>query len=165
MGPLLSFGGGNPTYIPQFAPPYGVWSGDHTKLRGSEMANVVFFSFSETDRETVLLIKGRAVNPNYTALDFRVQDLLKRWDTEDPAVIRQAISKSIKGTSRTIVFVGNDTSSSYWVPEEVQMTLDAGKPVYAIRLSGTWGAGPSCLTSNGIEVLEWSETALQVLAT
>ncbi len=29
------------------------------------MANVVFFSFSETDRETVLLIKGRAVNPNY----------------------------------------------------------------------------------------------------
>ncbi len=75
------------------------------------MANVVFFSFSETDRETVLLIKGRAVNPNYSALNFRVQDLLKRWDTNDPAVIRQAISKSIKGTSRTIVFIGNDTCS------------------------------------------------------
>jgi hypothetical protein len=66
------------------------------------MANVVFFSFSETDRTEVLLIKGRAVNPNYAGLDFRVQDLLTRWDTEDSAVIRQAISKSIKGTSRTI---------------------------------------------------------------
>jgi len=129
------------------------------------MANVVFFSFSETDRETVLLIKGRAVNPNYAALDFRVQDLLQRWDTTDPAVIRQAISKSIKGTSRTIVFVGNDTASSYWVPEEVQMTLDAGKPVHAIQLSGAWGAGPSCLSSNGITVYHWSEATLQDLAT
>jgi hypothetical protein len=129
------------------------------------MANVVFFSFSETDRETVLLIKGRAVNPNYAALNFRVQDLLKRWDTNDPAVIRQAISKSIDGTSRTIVFVGNDTSSSYWVPKEVQMTLDADKPVYAIRLNGAWGAGPSCLASNGIIVHAWSEANLQNLAT
>ena len=129
------------------------------------MANVVFFSFSETDRETVLLIKGRAVNPNYTALNFRVQDLLQRWDTNDPAVIRQAITKSIKGTSRTIVFVGNDTSSSYWVPEEVQMTIDTGKPVYAIRLNGTWGAGPSCLASNVITVRGWSEATLQNLAT
>lgn len=129
------------------------------------MANVVFFSFSETDREAVLLIKGRAVNPRYTALNFRVHDLLQRWDTTDPAVIRQAISKSIKGTSRTIVFVGNDTSSSYWVPEEVAMTIEAGKRVFAIRLSGTTGAIPACLTSNGITVCAWSEATLQQLAT
>ena len=129
------------------------------------MANVVFFSFSETDREIVLLIKGRAVNPNYSALNFRVKDLLQRWDTDDPAVIRQAISKSIKGTSRTIVFVGNDTSLSHWVSEEVQMTLDADKPVYAIQLNGTWGSGPSCLAANGITVHPWSEATLQYLAT
>lgn len=59
------------------------------------MATVTFFSFSETDRQTVLLIRGRTVNPNYTTLNFRVQDLLQRWDTTDPAVIKQAISKSI----------------------------------------------------------------------
>ncbi len=129
------------------------------------MANVAFFSFSETERETVLLIKGRALNPNYNALNFRVQDLLKRWETNDPAVIRQAISKAIKGTSRTIVFVGNDTSSSYWVPEEVEMTLAADKPVYAIQLREAWGAGPSCLASNGITVHAWSEATLQSLAT
>ena len=129
------------------------------------MANVVFFSFSETDREQVLLIKGRAVNSNYTNLDFLVHDLLTRWDTTDPAVIRQAIAKAIKGTSRTIVFVGDDTSSSYWVPEEVQMTLDAEKPVYAIRLDGKYGAIPDCLTSNSISVESWSEANLQALAT
>ncbi len=129
------------------------------------MANVVFFSFSESDRTEVLLIKGRAMNPNYTNLNFRVQDLLQRWDTTDPAVIRQAISKSIKGTSRTIVFVGNDTNRSHWVPEEVSMTLEVGKPVYAIRLSGTSGPTPRCLTDNSIYLYSWSESKLQDLAT
>lgn len=42
------------------------------------MANVVFFSFKESDRSTVLTIKGRAVNPDYPNLNFRVRDLLKR---------------------------------------------------------------------------------------
>lgn len=91
------------------------------------MANVVFFSFKETDREIVLTIKGRAVNSNYQNLDFRVQDLLKRWDTNDPAVIRRAISTNIFGASRTIVFVGNETHTSFWVPEEVKMTLEEKK--------------------------------------
>jgi hypothetical protein len=129
------------------------------------MPNVVFFSFSETDREQVLVIKGRAVNPRYYNLDFRVQDLLARWNTTDPAVIRRAISTSINGTSRTIVFVGSDTHQSYWVPEEVRMTLEARKPVYAIRINGTWGPTPACLANNSITVHSWSEATLQDLAT
>jgi len=127
--------------------------------------NVVFFSFKEEDRGVVLTIKGRAANSRYPALNFKVQDLLKRWDTEDPAVIKQAITKNIKGTSRTIVFVGEKTHKSYWIPQEVQMTLDAGKPVYAIRLSGTNGTTPKCLSSKGITVHAWSEAKLQELAT
>jgi hypothetical protein len=129
------------------------------------MANVVFFSFSESDRLEVLMIKGRATNPQYSNLDFRVHDLLARWDTNDPAVIRQAISKSIYGTSRTIVFVGDDTYLSRWVPEEVEMTIGAGKFVFAIRLNGTWGPTPYCLSSRGITVNDWSESMLQALAT
>ena len=129
------------------------------------MPNVVFFSFKEEDRGVVLTIKGRAINPRYTALNFRVRDLLKRWKTEDSGVIKQAISKSINGTSRTIVFVGTDTWKSYWVPHEVQMTLYRAKPVYAIRLNGVQGTIPSCLTKNGIKVYSWSEANLQALAT
>ena len=129
------------------------------------MPNVVFFSFSETDREQVLVIKGRAVNPHYYNLDFRVQDLLSRWNTTDSAVIRRAISTSINGTSRAIVFVGNDTSLSYWVPVEVEMTLEAHKPVYAIRINGTSGATPACLSQNRISLHGWSEATLQELAT
>ena len=129
------------------------------------MPNVLFFSFKEEDRGVVLTIKGRAVNPRYPNLNFRVQDLLRRWSTEDSAVIRQAISKSIKGTSRTIVFVGSKTYRSYWVPEEVRMTLERGKPVYAMRLRGTSGPKPKCLTDNNIYLYSWSEAKLQELAT
>ena len=129
------------------------------------MAKVVFFSFKEKDRGVVLTIKGRAVNSKYPALNFKVQDLLKRWDTEDEAVIKQAITKNIKGTSRTIVFVGEHTHKSYWVPKEVEMTLNAGKPVYAIRLKETNGTIPKCLSSKKITVHKWSEEKLQELAT
>jgi len=129
------------------------------------MSNVVFFSFKEADREVVLTIKGRAVNPRYSNLNFRVRDLLRRWRTEDSAVIKQAISKSLSGTFRTIVFVGNETHRSYWVPHEVRMTLEKGKPVYAIRINGVYGAIPKCLSDNGIRVHAWSEENLQSLAT
>lgn len=125
----------------------------------------MFFSFKEEDRGVVLTIKGRAVNPRYLNLNFRVKDLLKRWDTKDSAVIKQAISKSISGTSRTVVFVGEKTYRSYWVPHEVRMTLDAGKPVYAIRLKGTSGSIPKCLSDNNIYLYSWSEQRLQELAT
>jgi hypothetical protein len=128
------------------------------------MSKSVFFSFKEKDRDAVLLIKGRALNSNYYALNFKVQDLLKRWKTEDSSVIKQAITTKIQGTSRTIVFVGEKTHKSYWVPHEVRMTLEADKPVYAIRLSGTSGEIPKCLSENNIKVHTWSEEKLQQLA-
>jgi Thoeris protein ThsB, TIR-like domain len=129
------------------------------------MPNVVFFSFTEPDRGVVLTIKGRAVNSNYYNLDFSVKDLLKRWDTTDTAVIRQAISKAMFGTSRTIVFVGEKTYRSRWVREEVEMTIEKGKPVYAIRLKDTSGQKPKVLEDNGIYLYSWSEERLQELAT
>lgn len=129
------------------------------------MPNVVFFSFTEPDRGVVLTIKGRAMNSSYSNLNFRVKDLLKRWDTEDDSVIRQAISKSMSGTSRTIVFVGNKTYLSRWVREEVEMTIRNSKPVYAIRLKDTYGSIPRVLSDNNITVHSWSEAKLQDLAT
>ncbi len=129
------------------------------------MSNIVFFSFTEADRGVVLTIKGRAVNPGYANLNFRVKDLLKRWDTNDVSVIRQAISKAMSGTSRTIVFVGERTHRSRWVREEVEMTLENSKSVYAIRLKDTSGTKPKVLEENGIYLHPWSEERLQDIAT
>lgn len=129
------------------------------------MPNVCFFSFKEDDRPTVLTIKGRAVNSNYTNLNFRVKDLLRRWNTTDRSRIRAAISTNMSGTSRTIVFVGDNTYQSYWVEEEVKMTLENGKKCYAIRLNGTSGPKPKALADNDIDLHSWSESTLQNLAT
>lgn len=126
---------------------------------------VTFFSFVEANRHTVAKIKGRAVNSRYPNLKFQVQDLLKRWDTDDDIVIKQAISKSIKGTSRTIVFVGEHTHKSKWVHHEVHSTLERNKPVYAIWLKDEVGKTPKCLSDNGIRIYVWSEERLQDLAT
>lgn len=129
------------------------------------MPNVCFFSFREDDRGVVLTIKGRAVNPQYPNLNFRVKDLLKRWDTSDVSRIRAAISTSMSGTSRTIVFVGNSTHKSRWVREEIEMTLQNKKKCYAIRLRETNGTKPQSLIDNGIHLHPWSEATLQDLAT
>ena len=129
------------------------------------MPNVCFFSFREDDRGVVLTIKGRALNPNYVNLNFRVKDLLKRWQTTDRGRIRAGITTALAGTSRTIVFVGQNTHLSYWVEEEVKMTLANGKKCYAMRLRGTSGKTPSVLTTNGIYLYGWSEARLQELAT
>ena len=129
------------------------------------MPNVVFFSFDEADLDVILTIKGRAVNPLYKKLNFRVRDLLNRSDTEDTAVILQAITKAMKGTSRTIVFAGETTHLSRWVREEVKMTIENNKPVFAIRLLHTNGTKPKVLEDYGINLYPWSEEWLQELAT
>jgi len=105
------------------------------------------------------------MNPKYAKLNFLVQDLLKRWNTENHAVIRRVIARSLKNTSRTIVFVGKDTYKSLWIPEEIKITLDAGKSVYAIRLKDTHGVKPACLSENKIHLYPWHEENLQYLAT
>ena len=69
------------------------------------MPNVCFFSFKEDDRNVVATIKGRAVNLYYSNLNFRVKDLLRRWNTIDRSRIRAGISTAMTDTSRTIVFV------------------------------------------------------------
>lgn len=128
------------------------------------MQKIIFMSFSESDRKAVTMIKGRACNAGYSGLSFRQRDLLSRWNTTSTAGIRRAISSKMTGTSRTIVFVGDDTWKSNWVGQEIEMTLDRDKPVYAIRLRNTCGKTPEALARHGIAVQPWSEENLQKLA-
>ena len=129
------------------------------------MPGIVFFSFSDDDYEVVETIKGRAVNPLYKSLNFRVKDLFIRVDTEDTALIRRTIKEAMKGTSRTIVLAGEETHLCSWVHEEVKMTVENDKPVYAIRLKNTNGIKPKILDEYGINLYPWSEEWLQELAT
>jgi len=129
------------------------------------MENLVYFSFYEKDLKTVLALKRKVRDPDYANLNFKVRRLLRRWDTDDVLAMRKAIARAMKGSTRTIVIVGNGTYKSRWLPEEVRMARDARNPVYAIRLKGTYGAKPTYLSNANIHLYDWSEEALQNLAT
>ena len=129
------------------------------------MENLVYFSFYEKDLKTVLALKRKVRDPNYENLNFKVKRLLRRWDTDDISAMQKAIARAMKGATRTIVLVGNGTYKSKWLPEEVKMSRDAGNPVYAVRLEGTYGAKPTCLSNANIHLYDWGEEALQNLAT
>ena len=131
----------------------------------SKKPNVVFFSFSESDRTFVLDLKHKAMGPKYPGLKFLVQDLVKHQGTDESETTTLTNARSLKGVSRTIVFVGKDTYKSAWVAEEVRMTLKMRKPVYAIRVKGTHGVKPVCLSENRIHLYPWHEENLQYLAT
>lgn len=128
------------------------------------MSESVYFSFAEPDREVALALAGRARDPADPALAFRVKDPPRRFGIARTAVMRQAAERARHGTGRTIVLVGEETWRCPWVREEVMATLEAGRPVYAIRLSEAAGPRPPCLAVHGIPVRPWSEATLQELA-
>lgn len=125
------------------------------------MLRTVFFSFSECDRKVVT----RILSAKLFERNFSVQGLMERRNIEDEVAIDATIRRAIQNSSRTIVFVGDHTSNSFWVPREVQLTLNSGNCVYAMRLQGTRGAVPNCLEEANITVHRWSENRLHDLAT
>jgi len=126
---------------------------------------LIFFSFDETDRWPVWRVRNLAMDRNHPALRFEVGDLYQRWAGASAAAMGKAIAEGLGGTSRTIVFVGENTHASEWVGNEVQLTLAANRPVFAIRVPGVFGPTPDFLADNGITVHDWSEPKLQQLAT
>ena len=129
------------------------------------MPRPVHLSFSEIDRMEALLIRKRALDPLDPALSFPVGEMFVRLESAIPVVVRRAVRDALKGTSRTIVLVGERTWESRWVAVEVEMTLRAGREVHAIRLQRSWGIVPDFLEQRHIAVHAWSEATLQALAT
>lgn len=123
----------------------------------------VYLSFAEEDRDTVLNIRLRAMNPRYPGYEFAAKFPLLRASS-DSDEFRDHIAKLMKITSKTIVLIGEEAYKSPWIPHEVDITLKQGKPVYAIKLSDTVKDIPKCLEEHDIEVHNWSEETLNELA-
>ncbi|MGH3907352.1 MAG: TIR domain-containing protein, partial [Pseudonocardiaceae bacterium] len=74
------------------------------------------------------------------------------------AYISRKIREQIKGSSVTIVLIGNDTAQSEWVEREIQWSLDKEPPngLLGIRLSLD-AVIPDMLADCGAEILNWYE--------
>lgn len=118
------------------------------------MARRVFVSYQHEDQ---LKAKGFDLMHYNKALGLELvtRGLLDPVKSRDPDYIARCIREQMKGTSVTVVLIGDETADSDWVRREIAMSEDKDPPngLLGIRLS------PDAETPEGlegVEILEWS---------
>jgi hypothetical protein len=88
-------------------------------------------------------------------LEFVTRGILDPVKSNDPAYISDSIKRRMKGTSVTVVLLGDRTADSSWVAKELEWSVEKAPPngLVGIRLS------PDAETPEGLdgaEILDWS---------
>lgn len=91
-------------------------------------------------------------------MNFVSRGLLDPVKSKDPRYIETAIKERLKGSSVTVVIVGDRTSESIWVENEIRWSSEKDPPngLLVIRLTPNADL-PKGL--EGAEVLDWNEPA------
>ncbi len=121
------------------------------------MMRRIFISYQHED-----LPKAKGFNlmryNTHLGLEFVGRHILDPIKSDNRAYISSKIREQIKGSSVTVVLVGDNTAQSKWVGREIQWSLDKKPPngLLGIRLSPD-SPIPSVLAGCGAEVLNWYE--------
>ncbi|MGH8350573.1 MAG: TIR domain-containing protein [Pseudomonas sp.] len=121
------------------------------------MARRIFISYQHRDQ-----LKAKGFNlmryNEHLDLEFVGRHLLDPVKSEDPAYVSSKIRERLKGTSVTVVLIGDVTAQSVWVGREIRWSLDKKPPngLLGIRLSPD-SPVPDELMECGAEILNWYE--------
>lgn len=121
------------------------------------MARRIFISYQHRDQ-----LKAKGFNlmryNKYLDLEFVGRHLLDPVKSDDPAYISRKIRERLKGTSVTVVLVGDVTAQSIWVSREIRWSLEKNPPngILGVRLSPD-APVPDELMERGAEILKWYE--------
>ena len=101
------------------------------------MARKVFFSFHYgRDSWRVSQVRNSNVITNLEKSPFYDK---AEWESikrnGDPA-IKNWIDKQLSGTSVTVVLIGKETASRRWVKYEIQKSIELGKGLLGVHISG-----------------------------
>jgi hypothetical protein len=125
------------------------------------MGRRIFISYQHSDQMKAKGFNLLQWNKNVD-LEFVGRHLLDPVDSNNEPYIKQKILEQIKGSSVTIVLVGNETHKSEWVKWEIERSVDKDNPngILAIRLdnSALLPAGSpvgDALRDVGAEVIDW----------
>jgi hypothetical protein len=117
------------------------------------MARRVFLSYQHQDQ---LKAKGFNLMRYNKNLDLQLvtRGLLDPVKSSDPGYIATQIKEKLKGTSVTVVLLGDSTATSEWVAREIAWSLEKTPPngLVAIKLS------PDAKIPEGLEgaeILDW----------
>ena len=99
------------------------------------MARRVFFSFKYEDVSRAMVVRNSWVTQGTEAAGFiDAADFEKVKQNGDQA-IRNWIDNQLKGTSVTVVLVGEKTCESRWVKYEIEQSIKMGNGLLGIDIS------------------------------
>lgn len=117
----------------------------------------VFISYEGSDRMKAKGFRLLRWNKNVD-VEFQDRHLLDPVDSTNDQYIRQCIRDEIKGTSTTVVLVGENTKDSDWVDYEIERSLKDGNGLVAIKVDDSISDEdvPDKLKENGAEIVDWT---------
>jgi hypothetical protein len=116
----------------------------------------VFISYEGSDRMKAKGFRLLRWNNNVD-VSFHDRHLLDPVDSTNDDYIRSCIRDEMKGTSVTVVMVGENTKDSDWVDYEIERSLKEGNGLVAIKVDDDISDEdvPDKLKENGAEIVDW----------
>ncbi len=99
------------------------------------MARRVFFSFKYEDVSRAWIVRNSWVTQGKEAAGFIDAADYEKIKRQGDAAIKRWIDDQLKGTSVTVVLVGQDTCSSRWVKYEIDKSIEIGNGLLGVDIS------------------------------
>ena len=101
------------------------------------MARKVYFSFHfQRDSWRVSQVRNSNVVRGYDKTPFYDKAEWEKLKKQGDAAVRRWIDGQMKGTSVTVVLIGKETASRRWVKYEIEQSVDLGKGLIGVHISG-----------------------------
>lgn len=116
----------------------------------------IFISYEGSDRMKAKGFRLLRWNENVD-VEFYDRHLLDPVDSSNDEYIQQCIRDQMRGTSTTVVLVGENTKDSDWVDYEIERSLKEGNGLVAIKVDDDISDEdvPNKLKENGAEIIDW----------
>lgn len=99
------------------------------------MARKVFFSFKYEDVTRAMVVRNSWVTKETEAAGFIDAADFEEVERQGDKAIRKWIDEQLKGTSVTVVLVGEKTCGSKWVKYEMEKSIERGNGLLGIDIS------------------------------
>ncbi len=99
------------------------------------MARRVFFSFKYDDVSRAMVVRNSWVTQEKQAVGFIDAANFEKIKRQGDAAIKNWIDDQLKGTSVTVVLVGEKTCGSRWVKYEIEKSIQIGNGLLGIDIS------------------------------
>ena len=99
------------------------------------MARNVFFSFKYLDVSRAMVVRNSWVTQGKEASGFIDSADFEKVKRKGDQAIKNWIDSQLKGTSVTVVLVGEKTCSSRWVKYEIEQSIERGNGLIGVDIS------------------------------